>query len=89
MAGIGDNEYVDASFQFPVVETTFATASAQAPIIVVPSPPAPRLGNSIGGEEEKLSEHYAEFNDLFNDAANVRVFVTIFPNELCLFKSAP
>ncbi|KAM7541058.1 hypothetical protein Aperf_G00000031734 [Anoplocephala perfoliata] len=67
VAGIGDDDYVDAGFQFPVVETTIATASAQAPTLVVPPPPAPPpLGNSFGGKEERLSEHYAEFNDLFN-----------------------
>lgn len=58
---------MDASFHFPVVETA-PTKPAQVSFLPVSRPPLFESST----ENEKLSEHYAEFNDLFNEAANVR-----------------
>ncbi|VDM27227.1 unnamed protein product [Hydatigera taeniaeformis] len=71
LAGIGDEDYVDASFHFPIVET-IPTTLVQVPLLSVPQP------TLFGGvaENENLSEHYAEFNDLFNEATNVSFIVS-------------
>lgn len=75
MAGIGDEDYVDASFQFPMSAIT--TTIAPAPAVIVPPPlvhlPGLSSTHGSGEEEEELSEHYEEFNDLFNEAVSVRL----------------
>nr|CDS26144.1 rho GTPase activating protein [Hymenolepis microstoma] len=72
MAGISDEDYVDASFQFP--ESGVTTSIAPAPSVISPLPPAHISGLSStyrnGETEEKLSEHYEEFSDLFNEAVS-------------------
>ncbi|VDN96234.1 unnamed protein product [Rodentolepis nana] len=70
MAGFSDEDYVDASFQFPEIITSIASV----PAVTSPLPPAhfSALSSTQGsGErEEKLSEHYEEFRELFHEAVN-------------------
>ncbi|KAM3185638.1 hypothetical protein ACTXT7_005973 [Hymenolepis weldensis] len=66
IAGIGDEDYVDASFQFPMTTITATIAPTPPPVHL---PGLPSTHGSGEGEEE-LSEHYEEFNDLFNEAVS-------------------
>ncbi|KAL5111527.1 hypothetical protein TcWFU_002182 [Taenia crassiceps] len=65
LAGISDEDYVDAGFHFPSVETA-PTEPVQVSFLPVSRPPLFESST----ENEKLSEHYAEFNSLLNEAAN-------------------
>lgn len=71
VAGINDEDYVDAGFQFPIVETAGTNAPVQLTTATVSK--LSTFGLNVGDVESKrkASEHYDEFYDLFGEATNV------------------